>query len=104
MTELETKNILGIIRTAYPQAYKNMTRQEGLNLLSLWQQMLTDADYDAVSDAVRQYIAQDKRGYAPTIGQVVALVAKQAANERTYDISPDVIKYVKLLREKRGGG
>lgn len=103
MTELETKNILGIIRTAYPQAYKNMTRQEGLNLLSLWHQMLMDADYGTVQDAVKQYIATDTRGYAPTIGQVVALVAKQAANERTYDISPDVIKYVRKLQESRGG-
>ena len=74
MTSEETVKILSVLRGAYPQFYKNTTKQEAYDTINLWAEMFSDDDFLIVSAAVKALIAGDERGFPPVIGQVKARI------------------------------
>ena len=74
MTSEETVKILSVLRGAYPQFYKNTTKQEAYDTINLWAEMFSDEDFLIVSAAVKALIAGDERGFPPVIGQVKARI------------------------------
>ena len=67
MTREETKNIIRAIVCAYPN-YKPENLSDTVNV---WAAMLKDYDYRHISIALKAFILQDTKGFAPTIGQLV---------------------------------
>ena len=76
MTRDEMVAVMGVLRTAYPTFYKDMTRQAALDALALWTEMFADDDPRTVSSAVKALITTRKEGYPPTIGEVKAKIAE----------------------------
>jgi len=74
VTRDETVKILSVLRGAYPQFYKNTTRQEAMDTINLWAEMFADDDYQIVAAAVKSLIASDEKGFPPVIGQVKAKI------------------------------
>lgn len=70
MTREETIAIMGVLKTAYPAFYRDMTREGALQAVSLWTEMFADDDAKIVSTAVKALIKTRKEGYPPTIGEV----------------------------------
>lgn len=68
MTKEETALILGIIKTAYPSAYKNMEKSEALNAVNLWSEMLSDIPAEKIKKAVKKIIATSE--FPPSIAQI----------------------------------
>lgn len=67
MTNEEVKKIIGTMILAYPN-YKpdNMSM-----LIELWKEMLSEYTYQQVAMALKEFIATDTKGYAPSIGQLI---------------------------------
>lgn len=70
MTREDTIIILGILKTAYPQFYKDMRKDEAESAIALWSEMFADDDVNLVKAAVKALIATDTKGFPPVIGQV----------------------------------
>lgn len=71
MTEKETTQILMAISTMFPQ-FKPGDRA---TTIKMWTECLGDLTYEQVSQAVRDFIMTDTKGFPPTVGQIRALIA-----------------------------
>ena len=76
MTRDNTIMILGILKTSYPNFYKDMSNSEMYNVLDLWSEMFEKDDLNLVKLAVKELIQTLK--FPPTIADV-----KQKMDELT---------------------
>lgn len=74
MDRADTLKILSVLRGAYPTAYRGMSKQEAESIVALWMDMFAEEDVVAVAAAVKKLIAEDTKGYQPSIGKVKAAV------------------------------
>lgn len=72
MTRDETIAILGILRTAYPNFYRDVSRDAALQTVTLWADMFREDPAELVSAAVKALIASRTEGWPPNIGEVKA--------------------------------
>lgn len=70
MNKEETIQVLAILKRAYPFFYKDITKQDAEDILSLWHHMFEDDDVLLVINAVKTFIASDDKGYPPVIGVI----------------------------------
>ena len=70
MTIQETGKIFTVIKANYPNW------GAGKETLILWSQMFAEDDFELVGAAVKAFIAQDDKGFAPVIGQIKQLILK----------------------------
>ncbi len=74
--------ILGILKTAYPRFYANMTKSEAEETIALWQEMFSDTDIRILTIAVKRLIAHFE--FPPTIAdvkkEVIKITTKQESN------------------------
>lgn len=69
MTEEQAKKILKTIRAAYPAAFKNMKRPEGLDMVANWQSL---EPYEAVLAIVHDWISTSK--FPPKLADIGRLL------------------------------
>ena len=81
MKKDEVIMILGIMKTAYPSFYKEMTREEMYNTIDLWYEMLKDFDSKIVVLTVKELINSFK--YPPTIADVKSKIYELTNKEET---------------------
>lgn len=81
MTIDETKMILGILKTAYPNFYKEMSKQEMLNVVDLWADMFKNDNSKLVTVAVKELINSFQ--YPPTIADVKNKMYSLTNNDKT---------------------
>lgn len=90
MTHEETKEILGTLRTAFPNAYRDIGREEANAIFSLWCAELESEDFKKVKSAVSALIGTKTASYTPSIGDIKREVERQfpqgswALNRRPY--------------------
>lgn len=82
MTKNETLQILNILKIAYPTFYKNISKQEALDIVDLWSNMFEGDDVLLVINAVKTFIATDDKGYPPVIG-VIKKKMREISQPRT---------------------
>ncbi len=74
--------ILGILKTAYPRFYANMTKSEAEETIALWQEMFKDTDIRVLTIAVKRLITHLE--FPPTIAdvkkEIVKITTKQESN------------------------
>lgn len=66
--------ILGILKTAYPRFYANMTKAEAEETIALWQEMFNDTDIRVLTIAVKRLITHLE--FPPTIADVKKEIIK----------------------------
>ena len=66
--------ILGILKTAYPRFYSNMTKNQAEETIALWQEMFSDTDIRILTIAVKRLISHFE--FPPTIADVKKEVVK----------------------------
>lgn len=79
MNTEETKQILAVLKAAYPSAYKDQGRDALMGILNLWTAQLANIPYGVVSLAVNGLIKTSK--FLPSIAEVydqIALMQKNA--------------------------
>lgn len=72
MERNDVLKIMAVLRGAYPQFYRNISRQEAEDTVNLWLDMFRQDDSQIVAAAVKSVIEGDEKGFPPTIGQVKA--------------------------------
>lgn len=80
MTREETIKVLSILKVAYPNAYRGMTKQEGLAVVALWSMQFADTPSEVVTMALHKLIS--KNTFAPTIAEI-----KEKIKSMYYEIS-----------------
>lgn len=76
MDRTETIKILAVLKANYINTFKDMSREEGENILNLWSDLLADVSYDEASYAIKYFIANDTKGFPPTIGNIRDIINK----------------------------
>lgn len=74
MNKTEVLKIMSILRGAYPQFYRDVSREEAASTVGLWEDMFKNDDYQIVAAAVKALIESDEKGYPPHIGAVKAKI------------------------------
>lgn len=74
MTREETVKVLAVLRGAYPQFYRGISKKEALDTVNLWAEMFREESYGLVSSAVKALIAVKEDSYPPSIGAVKARI------------------------------
>ena len=69
MTRYETKKIVRIMVASYTSF--RPTTEELKDMTDAWNMMLSEYSYDDVAMALKTYIAVDKSGFPPSIGQII---------------------------------
>ena len=70
MTKEEIQSVLKILRTYYPQSFKDMDGEGSNILLNLWSKAMEEEDGSLVKKAVWEIINTETREFAPNIAQV----------------------------------
>ncbi len=70
MERSDVLKILAVLRGAYPQFYRGISKQEAEDTVNLWLDMFKGDDARIVTVAVKCLIESDEKGFPPTIGQV----------------------------------
>lgn len=76
MLKSETAQILAVLKRAYPVFYKDISEQEISGIIELWHEMFEADDLRIVASALKTFIANDEKGYPPTVGVIKTQVRK----------------------------
>lgn len=81
MNRNDVLKIMAVLRGAYPQFYRGISRQEAEDTVNLWTDEFAEDDPRLVGAAVKSYISGDERGYPPVIGQIRAKMRILTSND-----------------------
>ena len=70
--------VLGVLKTAYPNFYKDMTKQDMIRTIDLWQEMFQNSEPQLLINAVKSLINTFQ--YPPTIADVKNAMYKLTDN------------------------
>ena len=68
MTREETIKVMSVLKAAYPNFYKNMSKDEAIGVINLWTIQLGDMPVDIVMIAINKIIATSK--WPPAIAEI----------------------------------
>lgn len=77
MTQDETKQVLSVLRAAYPNFYKTMPVDDQKNLLLVWSDLFECDDVKQVMLAVKTFIRSNPSQFPPSVGQITDLIYRQ---------------------------
>ena len=80
MTKQETTMILGILKTSYPNFYKDIDRRQILDTIELWSEMFSNENLEIVKVAVKCLI--DTFKFPPTIADIKDQIYKLQNSEQ----------------------
>lgn len=86
MTYDDTLMVMGVLRAAYPNYYKGMTRKEADGIVGLWTAMFVDEPVELVLAAVKAHVATDVKGYPPHIGAIKNAIVKLRVPEEMTEL------------------
>lgn len=84
--------ILGILKTAYPRFYANMTKKEAEETIALWQEMFSDTNPQILVLAVKSLISHFE--FPPTIADIKKEMLKRTSTEETIDYWNEAYKMI----------
>lgn len=70
MTEDDVKEMLSILKAAYPHSFQNLTRRDANAMIKLWARQFKADDVQLVSAVIDSLIATRETGYTPTVGEI----------------------------------
>ncbi len=76
MTREDTLDLLSVLKAAYPNFYRDMTRKDADHVVELWHGMFKDEPTELVALAVKGHIATDTKGFPPHIGAIKDAIVK----------------------------
>lgn len=76
LSYVETKKLIKLIKTFYPERYKNYTESDYQDLLDTLQIVFADYTVEQISTAIYIFVRQDTKGFAPSVGQLIEIITK----------------------------
>lgn len=80
MNRKETAYLMAIIKTAYPEYYRQTNEIE--DAINLWHEMFLQDDSVLIGEAVKRFIKNDDKGFPPKIGQIANISKDIQAEQR----------------------
>ena len=80
MNRKETAYLMAIIKTAYPEYYRQTNEIE--DAINLWHEMFRADDSSLIGEAVKRFIKNDDKGFPPKIGQIANISKDIQAEQR----------------------
>lgn len=71
MDRTEVIKIMAVLRGAYPQFYRNISKQEAEDTVNLWLCLFGGEPYPLVAAAVKSFISSDEEGFPPVPGKIM---------------------------------
>lgn len=84
MIKSDIATIIGILKTGYPQYYKD--RNSIIDTTNLWYEMFENDDINLIKIAVKNYITNSTSGFPPTIGEIKNELYKLTLGDEKQDI------------------
>ena len=81
MERSDVLEIMAVLRGAYPQFYRGISRKEAEDTVNLWLDMFRQDDANLVGAAVKSLIDTDEKGFPPHIGAVKAKIRLLTSRE-----------------------
>lgn len=81
MTREEVTKMLSILKVAYPNFYKDITKQDGLRTIDVYSEMFKDDDANLVNLAIKELINSFQ--YPPTIADIKNKMYQLTTVEKT---------------------
>jgi len=72
MERTDVLKIMAVLRGAYPQFYRDISRKEAEDTVNLWADLFRTEDPVLVTAAVKSFIEADEKGFPPVPGQIKA--------------------------------
>lgn len=72
MTKTEANQVLAILKAAYPNSYRNMTKEEAIGTINVWATQFINIPVEVVLVAVNKLISTNT--FPPSIGEVKAKI------------------------------
>lgn len=72
MNQNETRNILSLLKVAYPNQFRNMKKEDGESMLMLWSVQFKDYDYSQVLNVVQIHVSKSQ--YIPSIAEIKGMI------------------------------
>lgn len=98
MTIDETREILAVLKQAYPGSYKGMSDEDTRMTVKLWQESFKNDTHESVRTAIQTLIENRLDRFAPTIAEVKAEVRAITAN--SYRAGPEELEMLHNLEKK----
>lgn len=84
MTTEDIRNMLAVLKQAYPSSFKDLNEEDVRNTVKLWKMFFEHEDTNVVNAAVIALIGSRKEGFTPTIGEICEKIRElKAPDERT---------------------
>lgn len=74
MTRDETVKLLYLLHTTYPNSFSGLNTEKIGQMADVWQMILEEENFNDMQMAFKMYCRSDTTGFAPTPGQLIALV------------------------------
>ena len=75
----ETLRIMAVIRSEYPSfGGRDLSGGDLDRKAALWQEMFADDEYALAAAALKCFIIEDTKGFAPSVGQIKGIMARLA--------------------------
>lgn len=74
MDREETLKIMSVMKAAYPQYYRDMSRADADGIVALWTDLFADDPYPVVAAALKALLSARTSTFPPVIGEVKAKV------------------------------
>ena len=100
MTIDETKLILGELKGIYPARFRKMDYEQSEQMLRLWARHFDKVPFDLVRAAVDRYVRENRKGYAPEVSELLALVNQIRPAGAFCD---DHAEAARIMRRQLGG-
>lgn len=100
-TKPEVLQLLTSVEVAFPGYFQNINLKKLAAMASLWAEMFQDTDTSELAYAVKSYIANDKTGFPPSIGQLNEIIQSARGGGIT---EIEAWQMVKRAIRKAGGG
>lgn len=82
MDRAETLKIMAVLRGAYPNFYRGISKIEAEDTVNLWIDIFGRYPYPLVAAAVKSFIEADEKGFPPVPGQIAAKIRLITEPER----------------------
>lgn len=79
MDRADVLGIMAVLKAAYPNYYKGMSRADAESVVGLWVDMFSEDNPAQVAAAVKALITTDEKGFPPHIGAVKAKLRQLTA-------------------------
>lgn len=80
MTRQELSQIIFFLRAIYPAHYAKFTKADYDAMIDAWSVMLEGFSYEAVFAGTKAFVATDRSGFPPSVGQVLDCVRVASSN------------------------